>query len=217
MSKTTRICLFVAAIAVLTAGVYLGFWHHPRSQVEELAVPPSEIAEETSVTADQELLRPRIPPRKKRIAWEKLELHSNIDVSKWPRIPQNASFVAFSDPFEDWLLHSPIEIYIPQIDQNYRGIVDKITNNGRHSTTIRASPQAGETDLQRLILTYGENQTMAYISTRQGSWELTGDDYLGWIVSTTSLKKGRNYPETDVLNPAYDRYAEAEYVPRKSN
>lgn len=121
-----------------------------------------------------------------------------------------------NDRFKQWLLSTPIEIHIPHINKTYNAVVDQITPNGLESTTIRASPATGEQDLNRFILTFGEEQTLAYVSTNQGSWELTGDGRIGWLVSSTDLRRSQDYSKSDVLNESYDRYAEAEYVPRRN-
>lgn len=218
MAKTAVISLCVTVCVVLLA--FAGYWGYkhfsttPSGHPDD-SVNSSQLVDSSTEAAAKPQALDQAPPRKKYKAWESIQLHSNIDLSNWPRIPKHAAFVSFDGRFNNWLLQTPLEIYIPQIDTTYDAIVDQITPNGRHSTTVRASPLAEDSGLQRMILTYGGNQTMAYISTDQGSWELTGDSYLGWLVSTTALKKDRNYAETDVLNPAYDRYADAEYVPRR--
>ena len=160
--------------------------------------------------------QPNYPPRKQQIAWTEIQIDDSIPISKWPRVPDHAVFVSLNDRFDQWLLHTPVEIRIPHSDRTYHALVDRITPNGLASTTIRASPDPDEHDLKRLILTFGEDQTLAYISTNQGSWELTGDGQIGWLVSTTELKRARDYSESDVINEHYDRYADAEYVPRRS-
>lgn len=156
------------------------------------------------------------PPRKPHIAWTEIELDDSLPKSKWAHVPDHAVFVSLNDRFDQWLLDTPVEIYIPHTDKTYNAIVDRIVPNGLRSTTIRASPGSDEHDLKRLILTFGEDLTLAYVSTSQGSWELTGDGQIGWLVSTAELKRTQDYSQPDVLNEHYDRYAGAEYV-RKRN
>lgn len=155
------------------------------------------------------------PPRKQQIAWTEIQLDNTLPKSKWTRVPDHAVFVSLNDRFDQWLLNTPVEVHIPHIDKTYNAVVDRITPNGLASTTIRASPDPNENDLKRLILTFAEDQTLAYVSTVQGSWELTGDGQIGWLVSTAELKRSQDYSEPDVLNEHYDRYADAEYVPRR--
>ena len=155
------------------------------------------------------------PPRKQQIAWTTITSDDSLPKSKWSRVPDHAIFVSLNSHFDQWLLHTPVEVHIPHIDKTYNAIVDQIMPNGRHSTTIRASPSSDEHDLNRLILTYGQDQTLAYVSTKQGSWELTGDGQFGWLVSSAELKRSQDYSESDILNENFDRYAGAEYVPRR--
>ena len=156
------------------------------------------------------------PPRKLQIAWTEIPSPNNLPKSKWSRVPDHAVFVSLNGRFDQWLLNTPVEIHIPHINETYHAVVDQITPNGLLSTTIRASPDSDKQDLKRLVLTFSEDQTLAYVSTSQGSWELTGDGQIGWLVSSADLKRSQDYSESDVLNESYDRYAGAEYVPRRS-
>ena len=179
--------------------------HVDHSHVNEALRPNTRTTNQTN-----------FPPRKLQIAWTEISSQDNLPKSKWSRVPDHAVFVSLNSRFDQWLLHTPVEIHIPHINKTYRAVVDQITPNGLLSTTIRASPDAEEQDLKRLVLTFGEDQTLAYVSTNQGSWELTGDGQIGWLVSTADLKRSQDYSEPDVLNEHYDRYAGAEYVPRRS-
>ncbi len=214
MSKTTKYTIATMAGVLALA---LVFYY----QVQQYTKPaPTEITqseEKSPLTTNtqrgpQATLPPNLPPRKTQIAWTKLD---KIDPAEWPNAPSQATFVRFNDRFDEWLLGSPVEIHIPPIGKTYDAIVDRITPNGLDSTTIRASPTLQEPELQRLVLTFSAKQTLAYVSTNQGSWELQGNDHTGWLVSTTSLKRAQDYSKSDVIRPIRDRYADAEYVPRR--
>ena len=198
--------------------VVLYFYTANNTEIDDFAIsevshpPASGLTHGTTEKATQT----NFPTRKQHIAWTAIELDNNLPKSKWAHVPDHAVFVSLNDRFDQWLLDTPVEVHIPHINKTYNAIVDRITPNGPQSTTIRASPDAGEHDLKRLILTFGEDLTLAYVSTNQGSWELTGDDQIGWLVSTAELKRTQDYSQPDVINEHYDRYAGAEYV-RKRN
>ena len=206
--------LGVATVALIVA---LYFYSADKSHVNETAISAVDHSHAHIATQStpSTTIQSDYPPRKQQIAWTEIELDDSLPKSKWNRVPDHAVFVSLNDRFDQWLLNTPVEIHIPHIDTTYSAVVDRITPNGLHSTTIRASADAHESDLQRFILTFGEDQTLAYVSTTQGSWELTGDGQIGWLVSTSELKRSQDYSEPDVLNEHYDRYAGAEYVPRR--
>lgn len=216
-SKVGRYTTFVGiTIVALVVVIYLYVNH--QSSVNKPAVT------QIDHSPANEALRPvtrnasgaNFPPRRLQIAWTEIPSQNNLPTAKWPRVPDHAVFVNLNDHFDQWLLHTPVEIHIPHIDTTYNAVVDRITPNGLLSTTIHASAASNEQNLQRLILTFGEDQTLAYVSTNHGSWELTGDGQIGWLVSSSDLKRSQDYSESDVLNEHYDRYADAEYVPRRS-
>ena len=205
----------IAVVALLVVA-YLYIWNESSDDEPTLTdvehssppVPPSQMTSGASQT--------NYPPRKPQIAWTEIKSDDSLPKSKWSRVPDHAIFVSLNDRFDQWLLHTPVEVRIPHIAATFSAIVDEITPNGRHSTTIRASAASDEQDLNRLILTYGQDQTLAYVSTKQGSWELTGDGQIGWLVSTAELKRSQDYSESDILNENFDRYSGAEYVPRRT-
>ena len=217
-SQVNRYATFSGiAIVALLVVAYLYIWNESPvdestfTEVERSSAPVS--SSQMNGVANQ----PNYPPRKPQIAWTEISSDDNLPKSKWTRVPDHAVFVSLNDRFDQWLLNTPVEVRIPHIDTTYRAIVDEITPNGRHSTTIRASAAPNEQELNRLILTYGQDQTLAYVSTKQGTWELTGDGQIGWLVSSAELKRSQDYSESDILNENFDRYAGAEYVPRRTD
>lgn len=216
-SKVNRYAT-VAGIGIVALLVVAYVYFRNESPVDESTVthvehssPAASSSHVTSTTS-----QPNYPPRRPQIAWTEITSDENLPKSKWSRVPDHAIFVSLNDRFDQWLIDTPIEIRIPHIDATFRAVVDEITPNGLHSTTIRASAASDEHDLNRLILTFGEDQTLAYVSTKRGSWELTGDGQIGWIVSSADLKRSQDYSESDILNENFDRYAGAEYVPRRT-
>lgn len=208
----------LASIAILALLVVVYTHFSDQSSIREPSVAQvgHSHANESLAPVTRDANQSGFPPRKLQIAWTETSSPDSLPKSKWTRVPDHAVFVSLNGRFDQWLLRTPVEIYIPHIDKTFNAVVDQITPNDLLSTTIRASPAADEHDLKRLVLTFGEDQTLAYISTNQGSWELTGDGQIGWLVSSADLKRTQDYSEPDVLNEHYDRYAGAEYIPRRT-
>ena len=157
------------------------------------------------------------PPRQTYVAWEHDQSRDYRDLDTFSRVPDHASFVRLDGKFDQWLLGSPIELYIPQTDQFFSAIVDEIKPNGPGSTIVRASASEGEDIFERMILTFGPGHTMAYIATTKDNWEVNGNDELAWVVSSSKLQISRDYSMDDVRHRDTFRYANAEYVPRATD
>ncbi|MYD42522.1 MAG: hypothetical protein F4W90_01360 [Gammaproteobacteria bacterium] len=155
-----------------------------------------------------------LPARKTQVAWTTLTNQSLRNEDRWSHVPEHAVFVNLNRQFEQWLLSTPVTIEVPHIDASFEALIERIERNSPKSTTIYGIPSENEEELHRLIVTFSENRTLAYISSARGSWELVGDREIGWIVATIDLKKSQDYSETDVRGKRVDRYANAEYVPK---
>ena len=157
----------------------------------------------------------QLPARREHDAWTTLASEYELDALRWQNVPDEAQFVKLNHDFDDWLLGTPVAIYIPQIDTTYHSTVDRIVPNELGATTIYAKPTKEEPVFRRLILTFDETNAMAFVLTHNGSWELVGEHGIGWLVSTQALKMKQDYSKPDLPNPPPFRYADAEYVPRR--
>lgn len=179
--------------------------HAERSHATESAVAP------------RATIAGAYPNRRQQIAWQVVSDAKSIDQTLWPNLPDFAEFVDLNREFDQWLLGTPVEIQIPQTGKTYAATVDRIVPNGKTSHTIHAIPSENEQELERFIVTFNDTSTLAYVSTKAGVWELVGNAETGWIVSTQDLDASRDYSEPDLLVQNYDRYKDAEYVPRRND
>ena len=218
MTSRKRLYATLSGIAAL-ACIGVGYWYF--GEQASFDAGHAESADAPHV-ADSSLLNEPIsqstsfPPRRPQTAWTAVAIDNSDPASKWAHVPEHATFVRLNDRFDEWLLNTPIEIHIPDGDHTFHAIVEQITPNSPTSTTIRASPAPEEHQLGRFILTFGIDHTLAYVTSKHGRWELVGDGEIGWLVSTSDLKRSQDYGESDVLIERRDRYANAEYVPRRS-
>ena len=155
-----------------------------------------------------------IPPRKTHVPWVAVTDTAPIDRSIWHHLPSAARFVSLNQEFDQWLINTPLQLHIPQLETSYDAIVNRIVPSEFGATTIYAESADEESTFENLILTYNEVDTMAYIGTTHGSWELKGNHSNAWIVASRELKKNQDYSKPDLLKRNEFRYADAEYVPR---
>lgn len=219
--KVNRIAIFggMAGVLVLVAiGVlYALQQENPETSAPLVASPPDPSPEISVPAAKEDSAQDKFPPRRTQQAWFTT---ANVDIpSATPdqELPKDSVYVRVSDTYRQWLLGTPVEIYIPQTDVTYTGIVDRIEPDGFGNTTIYAGPEPEDSVFQRLILTYNHKNTLAYVSTREGGFELTASSEFGLLIPSSSLRIAKDPTIPDVGKTKRDRYRDAEYVPRRTN
>ena len=202
----------ILAIALVVFVSFVGYYFWPESdtQIDESLSTDTNL-DDPSVP--QNLFDPQYPPRKLRQAWYETSAKDSKLIPRPQDIPSDSTYVTLKGEFDQWLLGTPVEVTIPQTGKRYRSIVDRIAPDEFGNVTIYAKPDTDEEEFLRLILTYSGEQTLAYVSTTSGSYELTGSERGGWLTSTNSLQAKRDYSYKDVLETQRDRHANTKYVP----
>lgn len=205
----------VLAMAFVVIGSFVAyyFWPDQDTQVDE-SVSTSANLDDPITT---EFPEPQFPPRKLRQAWYETNAKDSKLIPRPQDIPGDSAYVTLTGDFDQWLLGTPVEVTIPQTGKRYRSIVDRIAPDELGNVTIYAKPDTDEEEFQRLILTFSNEQTLAYVSTTLGSYELTASEKGGWITSTNSLQAKRDYSYKDVLETQRDRHANTKYVPPRED
>lgn len=218
MGKRSRIAIVVGVglTGLVLSAVFL-FHADPVAETLEFITSPADTAVTVAAPSAAACGLPDFPPRRKQTAWTAMPSDPFRATEQWSNVPDHAVFVRLDGQYEQWLLGSPVDIYIPHLDKTLTAVVDRIRPNGVKSMTIHAVPAENEQILKKLVLTFSEVQTLAHVTTNQGSWEMNGDHEIGWIVATADLHKSRDFSETDVKMHDYDRYANAEYVPKRTD
>lgn len=206
------------ALILIAIGAFYVFQQENPAISAPVVASPEEPSPAVSIPpAKADSARDKFPPRRTHQAWFKT---ANVDIpSATPdqELPKDSVYVRVSDTYRQWLLGTPVEIYIPQTDVVYKGIVDRIEPDGFGNTTIYAGPEPEDSVFQRLILTYNHKNTLAYVSTREGGFEMTASSEFGLLIPSSSLRIAKDPTIPDVGRTKRDRYKDAEYVPRRSN
>lgn len=219
--KANQFVIFAGIAGVLLL-VALGVFYMFLEETPEVTVPVvASTPEPTAVIpippAKAESARDKFPPRRTHQAWF---TSANVEIpSSRPdqELPKDSVYVRVSDSYRQWLLGTPVEIYIPQTDVTYTGFVERIEPDGFGNTTVYAGPAPEDSVFQKLILTYGQKNTLAYVSTKEGSFEMTASNEFGLLVPSSSLRIAKDPTMPDVGTAKRDRYKDAEYVPRRSD
>ena len=205
--------ILAIALVVFVSFVVYYFWPEEHTKVDDSIATDTHL--DDSVT--QNPPDPQFPPRSLRQAWYQATVEDEELFPRPENLPSDSSYVTLTGEYDQWLLGTPVEIAIPQIGKKYRSIVDEITPDEFGNTIIHAKPDTDEDEFRRLILTFNDSHTLAYVSTTLGSYELTGSERVGWITSTNSLQKRRDYSQKDVVETQRDRHANTKYVPPRED
>ena len=203
------------AIALVLVGSFVAYFFLPNGDMTRSE--SASLDRQPDGSATHEIPEPQFPPRKSHQAWYET---SGKDAKLIPRpkdMPIDSSYVILTGEYDQWLLGTPVEIAIPQTGKRYRSIVDRIAPDELGNVTVYTKPDKDEEEFLRLIVTYSNTQTLAYVSTTLGSYELTGSEKGGWITSTNTLQAKRDYSYKDVLETQRDRHATTKYVPPRED
>lgn len=92
-----------------------------------------------------------------------------------------------------------IVLHIPQIDTTYRPRIKKIKHPYSSNRTLIGNVIEGEDRLFGFVITIGERNTFAHISTPEGSYELAGNDRVGWLMATRHMDQNVDYSKPDYV------------------
>lgn len=206
---------FGLATVLVLVGSFTTYYFWPNEAATVGETP--DLYKEPDELVTQEVSDKQFPPRKLRQAWLETSGKDAKLVSRPRDLPGDSVFVRLTGEYDQWLLGTPVEISIPQTGKRYRSVVDRISPDEFGNVIIHAKPDTAEEEFLRLILTFNSAQTLAYVSTTLGSYELTGTENGGWITSTNSLQEKRDYSQKDVMETQRDRHANTKYVPPRED
>lgn len=213
-NKLVIIPLAISFAILLVAGIFL---------VQLLRSPENEVSNQKDTVeighttdAPQTTMSPttNTPDRKVQYAWFETD---QTAIERPEDVPSEATYVSFNGEYEKWLIGSPVIVVILQTKKRYRAVVDRIEIDDFGNNRIFAEPDSNDDDFSRLILTVSDKQTLAYVSTEQGSYELTGTDEGGWLIPTRVLQANIDTTKKDVLGTLRNRHLNTKYVPPRED
>lgn len=153
------------------------------------------------------------PDRKLRYAWQRTPVTALNEIERPENLPDESVHITLPGDYGQWLLGTPVEVEIPQTSKKFRSVVDRIVPDEFGNTKIFTKPSPDEEEFHRLIVTYTDTHTIAYVSTALGSYELTAGESGGWLIPTSSLNKRRDFSLKDTGESLRFRHTKTRYVP----
>ena len=101
-----------------------------------------------------------------------------------------------------WRVGDRLAFELPQLGGVHEWTVEQIVEGwDARSRSVRGWVDNGEDRPRRIVVTVGPNRVLAYIDTPQGSYELTGNARLGWLLPSSSMMAGFDFSKPDYVLP----------------
>ena len=138
-------------------------------------------------------------------AWQPLE----IDAVEPERIPQYKEIVEgrvlveLSTGMWSWGVGDRITLAVPQIGAVYNPVIDRVeTALGNNRSYVGRLTE--DEFPYSFVITVGQRNTFANLSTPQGSFELVGDTQLAWLMPVANMDQHVDYSQPDYYIPGDD-------------
>lgn len=138
-------------------------------------------------------------------AWQPLEIDSvaRERLPEYKEIVEGRALVELSTGMWSWGVGDQITLAVPQIGAVYEPVIERVetmlgTNRSYVGRLIEAEfPYS-------FVITVGQRNIFANISTPQGSFELVGDTELAWLMPVANMDQHVDYSQPDYYIPGDD-------------
>ena len=207
--------LTVSSVAV-TLAVYFSFRGAVVAPQESPAEAGAAISTPSPPAAGATLDQPAVvlPPLPvgPNTAWQPLEIDSVEPerVPEYKEIVEGRVLVELSTGMWSWREGDRIAIAVPQIGAVYEPVIDRVeTALGNNRSYVGRLIEAEFP--YSFVITVGQRNTFANLSTPQGSFELVGDTQLAWLMPVANMDQHVDYSQPDYYIPGDD--VSNEFIP----
>ena len=138
-------------------------------------------------------------------AWQPLEIDS-VDperVPEYKEIVEGRVLVELSAGMWSWREGDRITVAVPQIGAVYEPVIERVeTALGNNRSYVGRLIEAEFP--YSFVITVGQRNTFANLSTPQGSFELVGDTQLAWLMPVANMDQHVDYSQPDYFIPGDD-------------
>ncbi len=161
------------------------------------APPPETTPTGTQVTGGATQLPPGANS-----GWQPVDAGS-IDPARIPSYKEtveNAVLVELSPSMWSWSAGEQITLSVPQIGMTYTPVIDRVEISLGSNRSYVGRLIEGEFPYS-FVITVGERNAFANLSTPQGSFELVGNTQLAWLMPTANMDRHVDYSQPDYFIP----------------
>jgi len=203
--RRARWAVSVAAL-LLAVPIYFYFERSPTQQTtprEPLYVPES-----ASDTIDLEATAPVSQSAEQEAAaadavalWQSIDEASVAELPAYKEVVQDRVLIQVLDVASNWQVGQRIAIFIPQLDQVYTPVVERIETGLSGTRSYVGNLTVANGRAHRFTITIGPRNTFAHLSTPRGTYELVATGDLGWLMPTINMDRHVDYSEPDFVVP----------------
>lgn len=107
---------------------------------------------------------------------------------------------------DSWRVGDRLAIELPQLGGVHEWTVERIVvGQDARSRSVRGWIDSAEDRPRRIVVTVGPGRVLAYIDTRRGPYELTGNARLAWLLPSSSMMAGIDFSQPDYILPERQR------------
>ena len=111
---------------------------------------------------------------------------------------EGAVLVALDEAIGTWRVGDEIVIAVPQIDALYRPTIARLETRLGNNVSYVGRLLDGPIP-RSFVITVGERNTFANLSTPEGDYELVGNTELAWLMPVANMDKHVDYSQPDVF------------------
>ena len=193
----------------VTLAVYLSFRGAAEAPQESPADTGAAITTPSPSASDAVEVQPAVVlpplPTGPNTAWQPLEIDS-VDPERIPEykdIVEGRVLVELSTGMWSWDAGDRISLAVPQIGAVYNPVIDRVeTALGNNRSYLGRLIEAEFP--YSFVITVGQRNTFANLSTPQGSFELVGDTQLAWLMPVANMDQHVDYSQPDYYIPGDD-------------
>ena len=141
-------------------------------------------------------------PKAPRAGWTPVDIDA-VDpllVPEYKERVAGAVLVEVAEDIRDWQAGERISFTVPQIGMTYTPVIDRIETALGHNRSYFGRLTA-TTSPYTFVITAGERNTFASITTPAGTFELVGNARLGWLMPTANMDQHVDYGKPDYIVP----------------
>ena len=141
--------------------------------------------------------------------WQSIDESTVAELPAYKEVVQDRVLIRVTDAATAWRVGQQISIPIPQLDQVYTPVIERIETapGGVRSYIGTLTAAAGRT--HRFTITTGPRNTFAHLSTPFGTYELVASGELGWLMPTANMDQHVDYSVPDFVIPEGPDFLEA--------
>ena len=204
---------FVWLLTLTSVAVVLAVWFSFRGADETPQESPAEVGAAGSTPLPPESDAVDVPPAVvlrplpvgPNTAWQPLEIDA-VDPGRLPdykEVVEGRALVELSTGMWSWGVGDKITLAVPQIGAVYEPVIERVeTMLGNNRSYVGRLIEAEFP--YSFVITVGQRNTFANLSTPQGSFELVGGTELAWLMPVANMDRHVDYSQPDYYIPGDD-------------